>query len=334
MRNITGTAALILAIGLSVGAGATSQNSGIRRLDPALDELIAPEAQLEALLVDKQFHEGPIWVPGASGGYLLFSNIDKGTMHKWSDADGASIYLQYPASSDQNIKAATPTLYGSNGMTLDSQHRVVFCAPNLRSILRLQKDGKVAVLADRYEGKRLTMPNDIVYKTDGALYFTDMLPQVPGQKIDRKAELPSAVYMLKNGILKAVELGLLTPNGLAFSPNERYLYVNDSRTRTVWRYDVLPDDTLANGRLFVNMDSDPAPGVPDGIKVDSKGYIYDSGPGGIWFLSPTGVHLGTLATPDVVSNLAFGEADGRTLFITLHSGLYRIRVKTPGIRPG
>ncbi len=334
MRNFTGLAsALTIALVLGLGAGAAAQNSGVKKLDPALDGLISPDAKLEPLLVDKQFHEGPVWVPAPTGGYLLFSNIDKGMMHKWSDASGTSTYLQYPGSSDQNIKTATSTLYGSNGITLDNQRRVVFCAPNLRSILRLGEHGRVAVLADRYQGKRLTMPNDIVYKSDGSLYFTDMLPRAPGEHIERIVELPSAVYMLKGGVLRPVERGLLTPNGLAFSPDEKYLYVNDTRTRTIWRYDVQPDDTLANGHVFVDMDSDPAPGVPDGMKVDKNGFIYDSGPGGIWVLSPDGRHLGTLLTPDVVSNLAFGEPDGKTLFITLHTGLYRIRLNNPGIRP-
>jgi len=330
MRKFCGIAAFVFVVG--VGSGVAQQKSGVVKLDPALDEIVPTDAKLEPLLTDEQFHEGPIWVPAASGGYLLFSNIEKGMMHKWSDTGGASIYLKYPGSSDQNITTDTPTLYGSNGMTLDSQHRVVFCAPNLRAILRLEKDGKVTVLADRYEGKRLTEPNDIVYKSDGSLYFTDMLP--PGEENERKVELPPAVFMLRKGSLEPVARELERPNGLAFSPDDKYLYVNDSHDKTMWRFDVQANGTLANGRILVNMSSDLAPGVPDGMKVDKKGYIYDSGPGGVWFLSPEGKHLGTLLTPSVVSNLAFGEPDGKTLFITLHTGLYRIRLKIPGIHPG
>ena len=193
--------------------------------------------------------------------------------------------------------------------------------------MRLEKDGKRTVLADRYEGKRLNSPNDLVYKSDGALYFTD--PPYGLRKLadDPKKELPfSGVYRLANGKLQVVNKDFQAPNGLAFSPDEKYLYIDDSASKTYWRFTVQPDGTLANKKLLIDMSASKETDVPDGIKIDQKGNIYGAGPGGVWVLTPEGKHLGTIRPPENPANLAWGDADGKTLYFTAVTGLYRLRV--------
>ena len=188
-------------------------------------------------------------------------------------------------------------------------------------------------MASHYEGKRLNSTNDLVYKSDGSLYFTDPPSALRGGDNDPKKELPfTGVFMLKDGKLQLLTKDI-RPNGLAFSPDEKYLYVADTTNRSVVRYEVQPDGAVANGQVFIAMSSDKAPGGPDGMKVDQKGNLYSTGPGGVWIISPEGKHLGTLVFPERPANFAFGEADGKTLYVTARRGLYRIRLKIPGIRP-
>jgi len=226
------------------------------------------------------------------------------------------------------------TLYGSNGVTLDKQGRVNWVQHGDRGVMRLEKNGKRTVLASRYEGKRLNSPNDLVYKSDGSLYFTD--PPFGLRKLndDPKKELPYAgVYLLSKGKLQLIIKDLQAPNGIAFSPDEKYLYVNDSFAKKYWRYEVQADDTVANPKLFMDMSASKEDGVPDGMKVDQKGNIYGAGPGGVWVMSPEGKHLGTIKPLENPANLAWGDADAKTLYFTAVTGLYRLRVNVPGIRP-
>ena len=228
------------------------------------------------------FLEGPVWVHSSAPGYLIFSDIPANAIDKWNPADGkVSVFLAKSgfagadpgdAGYQLNNGHAVVTLYGSNGITLDKQGRVTYCQHGDRGVMRLEKDGKRTVLADRYEGKRLNSPNDLVYKSDGSLYFTD--PPYGLRKLadDPKKELPfSGVYRLAKGKLEVVNKDFQAPNGLAFSPDEKYLYVNDSASKTYWRFDVQPDGTLANKKLLIDMSSSKEDGRARRNEDRSKG---------------------------------------------------------------
>lgn len=319
--------------------------SDLIRLDPALDDIVPAGAHVEKL-AQFEFTEGPVWV--RKGGYLLFSDIPGNAIYKWSPGGDVSVFLKpsgYTGADPTTAGKATYNgrawvrLIGPVGITLDPQGRVVFCAGGDREVVRIEKDGRRTVLASRYEGKRLNSPNDLVYKSDGSLYFTDPATSLTGENNSPLKELSfDGVYLLKHGTLRLATKDLPHPNGLAFSPDERYLYINDTSKKIIMRYDVEPDDTIANGQVFIDMSSDKASGAPDGMKVDRNGNVYCTGPGGLWIMSPEGKHLGTIKSAPVVidklTNLAFGDADGKTLYLTARTGeLCRIRLKVEGIRP-
>jgi gluconolactonase len=298
------------------------QSNPIVKLDSALDAIVPPGAKLEKLGDGFVFLEGPVWV--RSGGYLLFSNMPEGNISKWS-SDGKISPVVDLTNFIKRPNEGEAENYLSNGLTFDKEGRLVYCSQIGHAIMRIEQDGKHTILVDNFEGKPLSRPNDLVFKSNGSLYFTDN-GRGPGA-------LPSSAYLLKNGKLQIITRELASPNGIALSPDEKYLYINDISKKTVWRFDVLPDDTVTNRRLFVDMNSVQGDGGPDGMKVDKRGNVYDSGPGGLWILSPEGKQLGRILTPDRVSNLAFGDADGKGLYITLHNALYRMRLNVEGVRP-
>jgi gluconolactonase len=200
----------------------------------------------------------------------------------------------------------------------------------------LEKGGNLTVLADSYQGKRLNSPNDLVYRSDGTLYFTDPPFGLPKFFDDPRKELPfSGVYSIYKGKLQLLTTELSGPNGIAFSPDEKYLYVGnwDEKKKVVMRYEAKPDGTLANGAVFFDMTSAPGEDALDGVKVDQQGNLYVSGPGGLWVISPEGKHLGTIIAPKHPHNMAWGDEDGKTLYLCARSGLYRMRLGIPGIRP-
>jgi gluconolactonase len=190
-------------------------------------------------------------------------------------------------------------------------------------------------LADRYEGKRLNSPNDLVYKSDGALYFSDPSGGLQRGDLDPKNELQfNGVFLLKDGKLTVVDKGYSIPNGVTLSPDQKYLYVNYTPKKTIKRFKILPDDTIDAGEIFIDMSSVKERGAPDGMKVDQKGNVYCSGPGGLWIITSQGKHLGTIRTPKRLTNIAFGGSDGKTLFMTTHTGeLYSVHLKIDGIYP-
>jgi gluconolactonase len=268
------------------------------------------------------------------GGYLLFSDPNNDTIYRWTQ-DG-QVYVYRTKSGYAGYDIGEYGQPGSNGLTLDKVGRLTINEHGNRRVTRLEKNGVVTVLADRYEGKRLNSPNDLVYRSDGALYFTDPPFGLPRFYDDPRKELPySGVFCLIDGKLKLVSTDLKGPNGLAFSPDEKYFYVDnwDEKKKVVMRYEVNPDGTLSNGKVFFDMTDAPGEDALDGMKVDQKGNIYVSGPGGLWILSPDGRHLGTIIGPEHPHNFAWGDDDGKALYMCARTGLYRIRLKLPGIRP-
>lgn len=299
----------------------------IERFDPALDAIVDPGTQIEQLAEGFQFTEGPVWTDGG----LLFSDPNANRIYRWSSAAGVELVKERSGYDGADI--AEYKQPGSNGLAVDASGRLAINQHGNRRVIRLEPDGTTAVLADRFDGKRLNSPNDLVYKSDGALYFTDPpfgLPKVYG---DSRKELPySGVFRIANGSVQLLTTDLKGPNGLAFSPDEKFLYVDnwDETAKIVKRYEVQSDGTLANGIVFFDMTRAPGEEALDGLKVDANGNVFVSGPGGVWIISPDGRHLGTIAGPELPANMAWGDADRRTLYLTARTGLYRIRLKTAG----
>lgn len=299
----------------------------IVRNDPALDSIVPAGLKAERLAEGFLFTEGPVWVPE---GYLLFSDPNSNTIYRWSANDGLSVFRTKSGYTGLDIgEYGQP---GSNGLALDREGRLTINEHGNHRVSRLEKTGALTVLADRFDGKRLNSPNDLVYKSDGALYFTDPPFGLPKFSDDARKELAfSGVFRLSGETLQLVGKDLKGPNGLAFSPDEKYLYVGnwDDTNKVVMRYTVKPDGTLANGEVFFDMTSAPGEDAIDGVKVDQRGNVYVSGPGGLWILSPDGKHLGTIITPEHPHNFAWGD-DGRSLYVTARSTLYRIRLNVAG----
>ncbi len=305
-------------------------------VDASLDAIVTPSAKLEKVAEGFTFTEGPVWVSATdkSEGYLLFSDPNDNLIYRLTTEGEVSVFRAKSGYTGGDIGEYHQP--GSNGLTLDKQGRLTINQHGNRRVIRVEPRGNITVLADRYQGKRLNSPNDLVYKSDGALYFTDPPFGLPKVFDDPRKELPySGVYRAFNGSIQLVSTDLTGPNGLAFSPDERYLYVGnwDPRKKVVMRYEVQPDGSLANWSVFYDMTHAPGEDALDGIKVDKQGNLYVCGPGGIWILSPQGKHLGLIKGPEDPHNLAWGDDDGKTLYITALTGIYRIRVNIPGIRP-
>ena len=320
----------------------------IERLDPALNLLVPENAVVEKVTTGPGFKwtEGPVWIPA---GYLMFAEIPSNSIRKWSATGGLTTFLQ--PSGYQEAAAYGGPEPGSNGMTLDPRGRLTIAGHAQRDVYRLETiDAKArkTVLADNYQGKRLNSPNDLVYKSDGALYFTDppyglaKLDQDPAKQLTVNGvyRLPHAVSQRAGSAPAAAQLELLVkdlprPNGIAFSPDEKYLYVNNSEPKKFWmRYTVQADGTLTEGKLFFDASADTRVGAPDGMKVDQKGNIYSAGPGGVWIFSAAGKHLGTIEIPERVGNVAFGAADHKTLYVAASSSIYRLKLLVPGTYSG
>jgi len=305
----------------------------IERVDPALDRIVPADARIERLATGFDFIEGPVWVRDG-GGYLLFSDPNRNRIYRWTRDGEVSVYRTKSGYTGFDIG-----LYGqpgSNGLTLDAEGRLTVAEHGNHRITRIERNGTVQVLADAYNGKRLNSPNDLVHRSDGTLYFTDPPFGLPRFYEDPRKELPySGVFMLRDGVLTLVSKDLVGPNGLAFSPDERFLYVAnwDPARKIIMRYDVAADGSLSNGRVFFDMTGAPGEEALDGLKVDQQGNLYVSGPGGMWILAPDARHLGTIRGPELAANFAWGDDDGRTLYMTARTGLYRIRLNVPGIRP-
>lgn len=333
MRNRIRTVAIVLAVCASESHAMQQQTVGhIERLDPGLSRLVAADARIELLAEGFAWSEGPVW--RRDGGYLLFSDVPRNTIYKWKDGEGLTVFLRPSGFMGPNPPGRE---LGSNGLTLDARGALVIADHGNRQVARLDETAWTkTTLADRYQGKRLNSPNDLAYRSNGDLYFTDPPYGLKGLNDDPSKELE------RNGVYRLTPAGALTlvasdvgfPNGIAFSPDERTLYVaNSDDKRPIWMaYDVQPNGSLARGRVFFDgaaLVQRGARGLPDGMRVDRDGNIFATGPGGVLVFSAQGRHLGTIVTGQPTANCAFGD-DGSTLYITANNQLLRVRLLTKG----
>jgi gluconolactonase len=317
----------------ALGADKTSYPSfgKIDRKDPRFDKLVPRDAHMEKLADGFEWSEGPVWIK--DGGYLLFSDIPRNSVMKWKEGEGISLFMKPSGYTGVVDYGREP---GCNGLTLDPQGRVVFCEHGDRRVSRLEKDGGKKTLVDNYQGKRLNSPNDATFKSNGDLYFTDPPYGLPKNFDDPRRELDfCGVYRLsKDGQLTLLTAEMTRPNGIAFSPDEKTLYVAQSDpAAAVWlAFDVKPDGTLDKKRVFFDATAwakAGQKGLPDGMKIDQAGNLFATGPGGVHVFAPDGAHLGTFVTGEATANCAWGD-DGGTLYITADKNLLRIKLSTKG----
>lgn len=304
----------------------------IERLDPEFDRLVSPGAKLEKLADGFDWSEGPVWV--RQGGYLLFSDIPRNSVMRYQASVG--VKLEFQPSGYTGSAPFTGTEPGSNGLLFDPQGRLVLCQHGDRRVARRETDGSFTTMIDRYQGKRLNSPNDAVYHSSGDLYFTDPPYGLPQRYDDPARELEfCGVYRLgREGKLTLLTTVMTRPNGIAFSPDEKTLYVAQSDpAAALWRaFDVRDDGTLGANRVLFDATAwvkAGKPGLPDGLKVDRTGHLFATGPGGVHVFSPAGKHLGTIDTGERTANCAWGE-DGTVLYITADMYLCKIQTSTKG----
>lgn len=317
----------------------------VARLDPAIDQLIPTSSKIFTIASGMQWTEGLLWLPS---GKLIFAEIPSNSIRLWSPSGGVTLFMQ--PSGYMGTEPYNGPEPGSNAMTLDAAGRLTVAGHAQRDVFRFDRiatDARITILADTYNGKRLNSPNDLVYKSDGSLYFTD-----PPYGLRRQSDADPAKELQVNGVYRIpgalkqksgtspdrAKLQLLIkdlprPNGIAFSPDEKYLYVDNSEPEMFWmRYAVQPDGSLSEGKRFGNAGIYAHKGAPDGMKVDELGNIYSAGPGGVWIFSPSLKHIGTIELGPV-GNVAWGGDDYKTLFIAAGPDIYSIRLNVAGVHP-
>lgn len=288
-------------------------------VSPGFRRIVPADAKIEHIGTGFRFTEGPLW---NHDGYLIFSDIPSNRIVKWQQlTEGPAVAtFRYPSGN-------------SNGLTYDKEGRLIACEHGNRRVSRTEKNGTVTTLADRYEGSRLNSPNDVVVKKDGSIYFTDPPYGLPNLTEGKELKFNGVYRISPDGkTLTLLVDDFDRPNGLAFSPDESVLYIDDTSRQHIRAFDVKPDGTLASGRLFAELVSEGEQGRPDGMKVDVEGNIYCTGPGGAWVFDKGGKHLGTIKPPEIPANCAWGEADNKMLYITARTGLYRVSLSIAGVR--
>ena len=304
----------------------------IHRFDPALDELIAPNTKIEVLASGFTWSEGPVWIGSATDGHLLFSDIPRNSIYRWKEGEGISLFLNPSGYTGATYYGLEP---GSNGLILDPQGRLVSCEHGDRRVSVMTKNGGKRTLVDNYQGKRLNSPNDGCFHSNGDLYFTDPPYGLPNRYEDERRELDfCGVYRLsKDGTLTLLTTEMTRPNGIAFSPDFKTLYVAQSDpAAAIWKaFPVKADGTLGESRVLHDATDSVGklPGLPDGLKADAKGNLFATGPGGVYIFTASGKLIGRIDTGQKTANCGWGE-DGSTLFLTADSFICRVRTKTKG----
>jgi gluconolactonase len=309
------------------------EEGSIQSIEKSFDNVIQPGTKPEKIADGFSFTEGPVWHPD---GFLLFSDPNMNMIYRYNPVNGnVTIYQSHSGFTGVNIgEIGQP---GSNGLAIDNEGRLIACQHGNRRVIRHETKGPVTVLSDGCDGKRLNSPNDIVLKSDGTVYFTDPPYGLPHFYEDAGKELDyQGVFMIRNGVTTVVAKDCGGPNGIAFSPDEKYLYVSNwdirdiHHTKDLWRYEVKQDGTLTNGKVFYSFNYTFGDEALDGLKVDNAGNIFCSAPGGVYVISPSAQLLGKIECAERPANMAWGDADGKTLYLTAHTSLYRIRTLTGG----
>ncbi len=343
LRDIVAAASAVLAVACGAvepeappqdvapqGEAAIPPVGNIERFDRRIDSLVPADAVIEKLADGFNFIEGPVW--DRQNGRLLFSDVRGNQIYQWTEADGVRTFIDPVFDGDRTGKRSI----SSNGLTLDAEGRLIICEHGHRRISRLEADGTRSVVVERYDGGQLNSPNDAVYGSDGSLYFTDPPYGLEGLEESPDRELDfNGIYRLRpDGGLVLLVRDQSRPNGIALSPDESILYVaNSDDANKVWMAYDLDESGASNGRVFYDANDETAAGAADGMKVDVAGNLFATGPGGVWVLAPDGTHLGTISTGEVTANVAWGN-DGRTLYLTSSTSLYRIELTTEGQIPG
>jgi gluconolactonase len=301
----------------------------IVRLDPAFDALLPQDARIEKVAGGFSFTEGPLWRPDNR---LWFSDVIGNVVRSMTPEGQAAVIIEQSGGPSN----APPGSYiGSNGMVADRDGTALLCQHSNRRIVRVTKDLKMEPVVEKFEGKRLNSPNDLVFRSDGSLYFTDPPFGLLKQDDDPAKELKvNGVYRYANGKTQLLVRDLSRPNGIGFSPDEKDLYVaNCDAKRALWmKYEVAADGSVSNGRVFADLTGEKGSGCPDGLKLDSRGNLFATGPGGLWVFSPDGNRLGTFKLPETPSNANWGD-DGKTLYITAETSVYRVKMAVAGAKP-
>lgn len=328
LASVFVTTLIIGGINLLSSADAASSVGTVVRLDPAFDTIVPKGTHIEKIAGGFQFTEGPLW----RADRLWFSDVVGNVVRSVTPEGQVQILIQ-DAGGKSNAPAGS--FIGPNGMIADKDGYVLLCQHTNRRIVRVSSDLQITPYLETFDGKRFNSPNDLVYRSDGSLYFTDPPYGLLKQDDDPAKELKfNGVFRFAGGKLEPVIKDLSRPNGIAFSPDQKILYVSNSDEKhKVWmKYEVAADGTVSNGQVLADVTAQKEDGLPDGMKVDSLGNIYGSGPGGVWVFSPEGKHLGTIKPPETPANCNWAD-DGKTLYITARTSVYRIRLGVPGEKP-